>query len=77
MSKTNDNTSKPEHRVLTDIELDAVSGGQREPTYHPAKVTVPDLKAVLGNSPAIGWSVPRLDGDDDEQDPHAQFRSHE
>jgi hypothetical protein len=24
--------------------LDAVSGGQREPTYHPAKVTVPDLK---------------------------------
>ena len=44
MSKTNDNTSKPEHRELTDIELDAVSGGQREPTYHPAKVTVPDLK---------------------------------
>jgi bacteriocin-like protein len=34
-------------RELTEDELDAVSGGigiQREPTYHPAKVTVPDLK---------------------------------
>jgi bacteriocin-like protein len=41
----NDTNSKSDdHRELTDTELDAVSGGQREPTYHPAKVTVPDLK---------------------------------
>jgi hypothetical protein len=31
-------------RELTESELDAVSGGQREPTYHRAKVTIPDLK---------------------------------
>ena len=37
-------TSNLDHRELTDTELDAVSGGQREPTYHPAKVTVPDLE---------------------------------
>jgi hypothetical protein len=43
MSDTNDN-SKLDHRELTNTELDAVSGGQREPTYHPAKVTVPDIK---------------------------------
>jgi hypothetical protein len=43
MSDANDN-SKLDHRELTDIELDATSGGRREPTYHPAKVTVPDLK---------------------------------
>ena len=43
MSNTNDN-SKLDHRELTDTELDVVSGGRREPTYHPAKVTVPDLK---------------------------------
>jgi hypothetical protein len=48
MSKSND-TSKvatlEDHRPLADSELDAVSGGIfREPTYHPAKVTVPDIK---------------------------------
>jgi hypothetical protein len=43
MSNTNNN-SKLDHREVTDTELDAVNGGQREPTYHPAKVTVPDLK---------------------------------
>ena len=42
MSSNNDN-SKFDHREFTDAELDSVSGG-REPTYHPAKVTVPDLK---------------------------------
>ena len=49
MSDTNgtddtDDNSKLDHRELTNTELDAVSGGQREPTYHPAKVTVPDIK---------------------------------
>jgi hypothetical protein len=37
----------PSKDELRDDQLDAVSGGigiQREPTYHPAKVTVPDLK---------------------------------
>jgi hypothetical protein len=48
MSKTND-TSRPatleDHHTLADSELDAVTGGIfREPTYHPAKVTVPDIK---------------------------------
>jgi hypothetical protein len=50
MSNTND-TSRlatfEDHDTLAHTELDAVSGGigiQREPTYHPAKVTVPDLK---------------------------------
>jgi hypothetical protein len=48
MSKTND-TSKAaaleDHHPLADSELDAVTGGIfREPTYHPAKVTVPDIK---------------------------------
>jgi hypothetical protein len=47
MSDTNDN-SKLDHRELTNTELDAVSGGQREPTYHPAKVTVPDLNLSQG-----------------------------
>jgi hypothetical protein len=47
MSDTNDN-SKLDHRELTNTELDSVSGGQREPTYHPAKVTVPDLKLSQG-----------------------------
>jgi hypothetical protein len=42
MSGADDN-SKCDHRELADTELDAVSGG-REPTYHPAKVTVPDIK---------------------------------
>ena len=42
-SFTNDN-SRLDHRELTDTELDVVSSGQREPIYHPAKVTVPDLK---------------------------------
>jgi bacteriocin-like protein len=41
MRKTTDTEPKPE---LTEAELNAVSGGQREPTYHPAKVTIPDLK---------------------------------
>jgi hypothetical protein len=39
--------AKLENRVLADSELAAVTGGigiQREPTYHPAKVTVPDIK---------------------------------
>jgi bacteriocin-like protein len=40
MRKTNDT----EPKQLTEAELNAVSGGQREPTYHPAKVTIPDLK---------------------------------
>jgi hypothetical protein len=34
-----------DHRTLDDAELDAVTGG-REPTKHPAKVTVPDLKVT-------------------------------
>jgi hypothetical protein len=51
MSKTND-TSKvaalEDHRTLADSELDAVTGGIfREPTYHPAKVTVPDIKVRI------------------------------
>jgi bacteriocin-like protein len=41
---TNDNSKLDHRQQLTDTELDAVSGGQHEPTYHPAKVTVPDLK---------------------------------
>jgi bacteriocin-like protein len=50
MSDTNDtnDNSKLDHRELTNTELDSVSGGQREPTYHPAKVTVPDLKLSQG-----------------------------
>jgi hypothetical protein len=43
MSNSNDN-SKPDHRELADTELNAVSGGRNEPTRHPAKVTIPDLK---------------------------------
>lgn len=48
MCESND-TPKPtaleDHRPLADSELDAVTGGiSREPTYHPAKVTVPDIK---------------------------------
>jgi len=51
MSTTID-TSLPvpleDDRPLADSELDAVSGGiQREPTYHPAKVTVPDIKLSI------------------------------
>ena len=47
MSRTNDTSrtvALEDLRPLVDSELDAVSGGQREHTYHPAKVTVPDLK---------------------------------
>ena len=49
MSKTNETSkldhAKLENRVLADSELDVVTGGIfREPTYHPAKVTVPDIK---------------------------------
>ncbi len=49
MSKSNDSSklgrAKLENRALADSELDAVTGGIfREPTYHPAKVTVPDIK---------------------------------
>jgi hypothetical protein len=43
MSDTNDK-SKDDHREVTDAELDSVSGGRNEPTRHPAKVTVPDIK---------------------------------
>jgi hypothetical protein len=43
MNDSNHN-SKLDHRELADAELDAVSGGRNEPTRHPAKVTVPDLK---------------------------------
>jgi hypothetical protein len=51
MSMTID-TSLPvpleDDRPLADSELDAVSGGiQREPTYQPAKVTVPDIKLSI------------------------------
>jgi hypothetical protein len=37
-------------RELTEAELNGVTGGigiQREPTYHPAKVTVPDIKIEI------------------------------
>jgi hypothetical protein len=50
MSKTNETSdfgraTLEDHGTLADSELDAVSGGIfREPTYHPAKVTVPDIK---------------------------------
>jgi hypothetical protein len=49
MSKSNDTSkladAEVENRVLADGELTAVSGGiQREPTYQPAKVTIPDIK---------------------------------
>ena len=50
MSKTRDTSdfgraTLDDHRRLADSELDAVSGGFfREPIYHPAKVTVPDIK---------------------------------
>ena len=52
MSKTNDTKKIGEltedHRPLADSELDAVTGGIfREPTYHPAKVTVPDIKVGI------------------------------
>jgi bacteriocin-like protein len=43
MSGSNDNSTR-DHRELTDTELNAVSGGRNEPTRHPAKVTIPDLK---------------------------------
>ena len=48
MSQSND-TPKPtaleDHGTLANSELEVVSGGIfREPTYHPAKVTVPDIK---------------------------------
>jgi hypothetical protein len=52
MIKSND-SSKPGHAklengVLADSELAAVTGGIfREPTYHPAKVTVPDIKLSI------------------------------
>ena len=44
MSKTNDNTSKlnkPEDRPLTDIELDAVTGGKGGPIVSEIVVTKP------------------------------------
>jgi hypothetical protein len=51
MSKSNDTSkldhAKLENRVLADSELSAVTGG-REPTQHPAKVTVPDIKLSIG-----------------------------
>ena len=43
MYDTNEN-SKRDRRELTDTELEAASGGRREPTYHRAKVTIADLK---------------------------------
>jgi hypothetical protein len=37
-----------DHGTLADSELAAVTGGIfREPTYHPAKVTVPDIKLSI------------------------------
>ena len=39
-----------EPRELIEAELNGVTGGigiQREPTYHPAKVTVPDIKIEI------------------------------
>jgi hypothetical protein len=49
MSKTGKASKVLEdHRPLADSELDMVSGGIfREPTYHPAKVTVPDIKVGI------------------------------
>ena len=48
MTKTNDIwrvAALEDHGTLADGELEVVSGGIfREPTYHPAKVTVPDIK---------------------------------
>jgi hypothetical protein len=50
MSKTNDTSdfgraTLEDHGPLADSELDAVTGGIfREPTSHPAKVTVPDIE---------------------------------
>jgi hypothetical protein len=47
MSKSNDVSTRG-HRPLADSELDAVTGGIfREPTYHPAKVTIPDIKLSI------------------------------
>lgn len=43
MRNTNHN-SRLDHRELTDTVLDTVSGGRNEPTYRPAKVTVPEIK---------------------------------
>lgn len=34
-------------RELSTAELDAASGGRNEPTKHPAKVTIPDLKLSI------------------------------
>jgi len=49
---TSDIANFEQHDLLADSELDAVTGGIfREPTYHPAKVTVPDIK--LG----ISWEI--------------------
>jgi hypothetical protein len=51
MSKTTDTSdiaNFEQHDLLADSELDAVTGGIfREPTYHPAKVTVPDIKLSI------------------------------
>jgi hypothetical protein len=45
MTKTTDTSNLEHHDTLADSELDAVTGGIfRVPTYHPAKVTVPDIK---------------------------------
>ena len=39
------NGALEDHGTLADSELDAVTGGIfREPTYQPAKVTLPDIK---------------------------------
>jgi hypothetical protein len=51
MSKASDTkkiSELTEDHPLADSELDAVTGGIfREPTYHPAKVTVPDIKLSI------------------------------
>ena len=48
MNKTTETLNLEHHDTLTNSELDAVAGGiQREPTYHPSKVTVPDIKLSI------------------------------
>ena len=43
MSDTNE-SSKLNHRELTDTELGVAIGGRNQPIHLPAKVTIPDLK---------------------------------
>jgi hypothetical protein len=59
MNKTTE-TLNLEHRdTLADSELAALSGGiQREPTYHPSKVTVPDIKLSISFADTPGGFRP-------------------